>query len=666
MPGQWEPIYVPKTYDSAPSNYASAAASLFTTLARIPTTLGVNLFNVARRVIENYTYRQQIQAVPILRADGARKKILLDAGRKQTASAHRKTSTSPRNGLPDLWVPTLYDGTSNHLRQVHTETDETPWGSVDHESSRASPPLDGLQPLSVRATKNIPATKGSVSTHLMHTNHEADANSWTPAASDTLPVKIVKSSRIASLQEPPCASLLIDSHLSKLPITSSAPVQCPDIFQKIDYTPPSVTGSDYVAHLELTPTGKTRTHPQQDQARIFDASQISSEDGTSSSPSSPFGFLTPGPSLIKHRRIHELSKVSAGRAKRPTPKKTTFTEEYSNDESYLPDVPTPLPRRRCTWAKEAKVQEFYQNLAIDEMLDSTLEDIRSSPNQRIEYTSEDEMSLSIEVLQEIQQLVLASPQKPLTPAESEMPLIPDLDETDEDKLSTMLQITANGMKQCDVLETRLKTHDFQTLLPGEFNGNPLAWLNDNIVNEYLSILVDHQKAASGYKHVRGGAAPPLHAFASQWYSSASKNLKSVARWASKKQLGGQQLLDAKLLLIPVCEGGHWRLVAIKPQDRSLEYLDSLGFDGSKIMKTAVSWLQQELGEHWRGEEWSVVEKQRSVEQLNGSDCGVFTCLNALALVRGEEPSRVKAFSGMHEARRRIAVTLFSRQPTGEL
>jgi Ulp1 family protease len=390
------------------------------------------------------------------------------------------------------------------------------------------------------------------------------------------------------------------------------------------------------------------------------------EDISRSPSSSSFGFLPSGNSPMKHLRIQELSQPGIGRVKTPSPNKMPYTEEYLNDESYLPDAPTPVPRRRPAWAKEAKVQEFYQDLAIDEMLDSTLEDIRSSPYQKIENISEDEMSLSIEVLEEIQQLALASPQQPLTPPDSASPLVPDLDEADEKKLSTMLQITANGRKQCDVLDTRLKTHDFQTLLPSEFNGNPMAWLNDNIVNEYLSILVDHQKAAAGYKHVRGGAAPPVHAFASQWYSSASRNLKSVSRWASKKQLGGQQLLDAKLLLIPVCEGGHWRLVAIKPQERSIEYLDSLGFDGSQILTTAVAWLKQELGEHWRGEEWSVVEKQRSVEQLNGSDCGVFTCLNALALVRGEEPSRVKSLEGMHEARRRIAVSLFSRQPTGEL
>jgi len=56
------------------------------------------------------------------------------------------------------------------------------------------------------------------------------------------------------------------------------------------------------------------------------------------------------------------------------------------------------------------------------------------------------------------------------------------------------------------------------------------------------------------------------------------------------------------------------------------------------------------------EEWKKVVMQ-SERQLNGSDCGVFACLNVLALVRGAEPGEISPDNGMMEARRLIVATL---------
>ncbi|KAF2744183.1 cysteine proteinase, partial [Sporormia fimetaria CBS 119925] len=196
---------------------------------------------------------------------------------------------------------------------------------------------------------------------------------------------------------------------------------------------------------------------------------------------------------------------------------------------------------------------------------------------------------------------------------------------------------------------------------------PLAWLNDNIVNEYMNLLIDHEKRKAGYVHRKNGPAPPVHAFPSQWWVSASRDLKSVQRWATRKQFGGKNLLDVKLLFIPVCVKSHWRLIAIKPQERIIEYLDSLSSgQDAQILQKVFEWLQQELGADFIASEWNVIEKQRSMRQQNGSDCGVFTCLNALALLRGEDPDLVEVDNGMHNARRIIAASLISGKLQGEL
>jgi Ulp1 family protease len=92
----------------------------------------------------------------------------------------------------------------------------------------------------------------------------------------------------------------------------------------------------------------------------------------------------------------------------------------------------------------------------------------------------------------------------------------------------------------------------------------------------------------------------------------------------------------------------------------------MGLDGQKYIDKLVEYLEQELGEHWIPEEWNKEVGQRSEQQLIGSDCGVFTLMNALVLIRGDGPDRVLANNGMDDARKRIAATLLAGRPTTEL
>ena len=246
------------------------------------------------------------------------------------------------------------------------------------------------------------------------------------------------------------------------------------------------------------------------------------------------------------------------------------------------------------------------------------------------------------------------------------PLVALLSEEETKKLESIAKETDHGRNPTfDIVPEKLNARDFGTLLPNRFNGDPKAWLNDNIVNEYLAILTAHKKKDAGFEHKRGGPAPLVHAFSSFWYSTAVSRPKSVERWASRFQLGGRQFLDAELILYPICDGGHWRLLVVKPKSRAIEYFDSLGFSGDKYINAFKDYIKKELGDAWLEDEWTVAELQRSSRQLNGSDCGVFTLLNALVVIREEEAQRVVASCGMLDARERIAITLMARQPTTE-
>jgi Ulp1 family protease len=280
-----------------------------------------------------------------------------------------------------------------------------------------------------------------------------------------------------------------------------------------------------------------------------------------------------------------------------------------------------------------------------------------------------ELELSQELIDDLQaqvqeKLLLAPPPPP-----PEKPLIAPLTDDEKNKLEDAARKTDHGRNAAAaVVPDKLNARDFGTLLPDRFNGSAKAWLNDEIVNEYLSILVSHTKKAAGFEHKRGGPAPPVHAFASHFFTSASspKGVKAVERWAGRVQLKGAQYLDADLILYPICDSSHWRLLAVKPKERVIEYLDSLGWDGQKYIDKIRAYLKQELEDLYIEDEWVEVEKQRSSKQLNGSDCGVFTLLNALVLLRGYDTKKVVSCHGMHDARERMAITLMAGHPTTEM
>jgi len=334
---------------------------------------------------------------------------------------------------------------------------------------------------------------------------------------------------------------------------------------------------------------------------------------------------------------------------------------------------SPLPRRSTVrWAQHAGTKSFYFDEKVSEMLDSSLETITSSPLRWDDVNNDaddslDESQLSIELLENLQDDAAKKLELASSAAVSPKPLVTPLDSQEMDTLNRVAEASEHGhIADFPIVGDKLTAKDFATLLPELFNGDPRAWLNDEIVNDYLAILINYKKTEAGFVKQKGGPAPPVHAFSSFWYTQIQTKKESVKRWAFRAQLEGAQYLDAALILYPICDRGHWRLLVVKPQERTIEYLDSFGFSGQSYIETLMEYLEMELEDAFIADEWTVIEGQRSTRQANGSDCGVFTLLNALALLRGEDANRVIACNGMVDARERIATTLMQRKPTTEM
>ncbi|ETN40554.1 uncharacterized protein HMPREF1541_04831 [Cyphellophora europaea CBS 101466] len=181
----------------------------------------------------------------------------------------------------------------------------------------------------------------------------------------------------------------------------------------------------------------------------------------------------------------------------------------------------------------------------------------------------------------------------------------------------------------------LKAGDFARVLP---TGGQSAWLNDETINSYLSIV-----AAHGQNHLGGGKFGTIthHAFNSFFYTNLvtpGKGPQFLQRWAKRARIGGKNLLNMHNVYIPINSSSHWTLCVVSGVDRTITYYDSLNGSGTAKMAEVMKWVKMELGEDFVESEWRMV-KGESGQQANMDDCGVFTVTNARSLMLGHEPKK---------------------------
>ncbi|KAK1344064.1 hypothetical protein QTO34_014623 [Cnephaeus nilssonii] len=158
---------------------------------------------------------------------------------------------------------------------------------------------------------------------------------------------------------------------------------------------------------------------------------------------------------------------------------------------------------------------------------------------------------------------------------------------------------------------RITRGDIQTL-------RNFHWLNDEVINFYMNLLMERNKK-QGY--------PLLHAFSTFFYPK----LKSGGYQAVKRWTKGVNLFEQELILVPIHRKVHWSLVVIDIRKRCLKYLDSMGQKGNRICEILLQYLQDESKTKRNVDlnllEWThySLKPHEIPQQLNGSDCGMFTC-----------------------------------------
>nr|AKZ42306.1 sentrin-specific protease 2 [Castor fiber] len=190
----------------------------------------------------------------------------------------------------------------------------------------------------------------------------------------------------------------------------------------------------------------------------------------------------------------------------------------------------------------------------------------------------------------------------------------DLLELTEDMEKEISNALGHG-PQDEILSSAFKLRitrgDIQTL-------RNYHWLNDEVINFYMNLLVERNKK-QGY--------PALHAFSTFFYPK----LKSGGYQAVKRWTKGVNLFEQELVLVPIHRKVHWSLVVMDLRKKCLKYLDSMGQKGSKICEILLQYLQDESKTKRNIDlnllEWThySMKSHEIPQQLNGSDCGMFTC-----------------------------------------
>lgn len=163
--------------------------------------------------------------------------------------------------------------------------------------------------------------------------------------------------------------------------------------------------------------------------------------------------------------------------------------------------------------------------------------------------------------------------------------------------------------------SEIKRSDIETL-------QGLNWLNDEIINFYFNMLMER-------------SPKEIYCFNTFFYSKLKDSgHKALRRWTKKVDI-----FSFKLILIPVHLGMHWTLASIDMRNKQINYYDSMNGNNQDCLNLLLTYLKDELldkkKEHLDIENWRTIIVKKIPQQMNGSDCGMFTCKYADYLSRNK-------------------------------
>lgn len=147
----------------------------------------------------------------------------------------------------------------------------------------------------------------------------------------------------------------------------------------------------------------------------------------------------------------------------------------------------------------------------------------------------------------------------------------------------------------------------------------LNWLNDEVINFYMNLLISR---STNDKY------PNIHAMNTFFYPKLiSGGHSSLKRWTRKIDIFAQDII-----VVPIHLGIHWCMSIIDFRDKTIRYFDSMGSNNPKCLSALRQYLEDESLDKkkktYNTSNWKLECAKNIPQQMNGSDCGVFSCMFA--------------------------------------
>jgi len=182
---------------------------------------------------------------------------------------------------------------------------------------------------------------------------------------------------------------------------------------------------------------------------------------------------------------------------------------------------------------------------------------------------------------------------------------------------------------------------------------PFEWLNDEIMNAFVKLLIRGQRAAE----LASASAPHSVFFNTFFYEKLVQNnafcYEAVVRWTRN-----ENVLEAAKLFIPVnISNVHWLLAVVVPSLGRIELYDSNGAAPMVVGDHLARWAKRQASERRMPKTKWVTVPMACRQQENSDDCGVFTLRHMQLLMKGEDVVSWEGRLWYH--RRRLAAELLS-------
>ncbi|XP_066224933.1 sentrin-specific protease 1 [Saccopteryx leptura] len=391
-------------------------------------------------------------------------------------------------------------------------------------------------------------------------------------------------------------------HLSRCLSSSKTTLKDP-LFKNGNSCAAQLIGSD----SSSSGSASVLTPQEQLSHRVYSLSSYTPDVSSGSKDSDPLHQLH-----HHHTLPHQPNNLSASN-----------TQSKGSDSVILLKVqdsqtPTPSPTffQAELWIKEltsvydSRARERLRQIEEQKALALQLQNERLQEQEHSVHDSV-ELRLRVPLEKEIPVTVTQETEKKgrkLTDSEDEFP------EITEEMEKEIKNVFRNG-NQDEVLSEAFRLtitrKDIQTL-------NHLNWLNDEIINFYMNMLMERSKE-KGF--------PSVHAFNTFFFTKLkTAGYQAVKRWTKKVDV-----FSVDILLVPIHLGVHWCLAVVDFRKKNITYYDSMGGINNEACRILLQYLKQESIDKKRKEfdtnGWQLFSKksQEIPQQMNGSDCGMFAC-----------------------------------------